>query len=535
MRMNEWPESWPRARTRFVQLHNGGIVRKARQNRHREIVRCCPLLIVVCCLPLVSSVFATDEDIVALRAKAEQGHAAAQYTLGLSYAFGTGVSKDHREAVKWYRQAAEQGHRDAQLSLGNCFYNGKGVPKHDREAIKWFHKAAEQGNVWAQCHLGRSYHNGEGVPKNSQEAIKWYRKAAMQNHEFSQMTLGRLYFDGQGVSKDYVSAYAWYNLAASHQRLIGIRPLWNTVRERRSFLAQQMTEKQIAAAQTLSQQLAASIGKDWARPENRIPVRIRPRLQRRINPDTQKSQGTGFFIAENGYLLTNFHVVKQATKISVRTSKGTVPAKLVRADKTNDLALLKVDGHFQALPLKSSQQVTLGNPVFTIGFPNTQVQGIQQKYTRGRINSLGGIQDDPRQFQISVPIQPGNSGGPLVDLQGNVVGIIVGRLRDIRVLEQSGSLPQNVNYAVKSSFALAFLETLPDLSRKLKRPRSAGTVKPEEIVRSVQDATVLILVNQPRGLDTPVRPGLRSPASPGGRPRTERVGENVFTQPRSRR
>ena len=252
------------------------------------------------------------------------------------------------------------------------------------------------------------------------------------------------------------------------------------------------------------------------------------------NPQTLESAGTGFFITKNGYLLTNYHVISQASKVSVATPKGLLSAKLIAVDEIHDMAVLKVEGRFDPLPLTYSRSITLGHPVFTIGYPNTQVQGVQQKYTKGTISSLGGIKDDSRQFQISVPIQPGNSGGPLVDQQGNVVGVVVGRLRDIRVLKQSGSLPQNVGYAVKSSFALAFLETLPDLGSKLKRPRAAGTATQREIVRNVQDATVRILVNQVQTTNTSSRSGPQPPASLNGVSEIRRVRGNSSVQPRAR-
>src|SRR5439155_17880452 len=105
------------------------------------------------------------------------------------------------------------------------------------------------------------------------------------------------------------------------------------------------------------------------------------------------------------------------------------------------------------------------------GFPNTNRQGTEPRLTKGEISSMSGIQDDPRHFQISTPVQPGNSGGPLVDLSGNVVGMVTSRLADAATLQASGSLPQNVNYALKSSCIVAFLETLAEPSAKLKEPR----------------------------------------------------------------
>jgi S1-C subfamily serine protease len=123
------------------------------------------------------------------------------------------------------------------------------------------------------------------------------------------------------------------------------------------------------------------------------------------------SSGTGFFITKDGYLLTNHHVVEDGRDISVRTDKGDLPAKVVKVDKKNDLAVLKVEGKFAALPLLSSRKAGLSEQVFTVGFPRPKLQGFSPKFTDGVSSSPAGIQDDPRDFQISVPVQPGNSGG----------------------------------------------------------------------------------------------------------------------------
>jgi len=101
--------------------------------------------------------------------------------------------------------------------------------------------------------------------------------------------------------------------------------------------------------------------------------------------------------------------------------------------------------------------------------------------------------DDPRYFQISVPVQPGNSGGALVNERGNVIGIVSAKLDAGAALAASGALPENVNYAVKSSLVLSFLESVPAVSAKLKAPNTKDE-KFEEVVKSAQDAAVLVLV-----------------------------------------
>jgi S1-C subfamily serine protease len=153
---------------------------------------------------------------------------------------------------------------------------------------------------------------------------------------------------------------------------------------------------------------------------------------------------------DDGYLLTNFHVVEDATDISVTVGREAYSATLIRQDLRNDLALLKVSGAFNPLPMVTSSAVKLGQEVFTIGFPNPDLQGVEPKLTDGRISALTGLLDDASRFQISVPVQPGNSGGPLMNSRGEVVGVIVARLADWAALQKTGALPQNVNYASRA-------------------------------------------------------------------------------------
>src|ERR1019366_7213852 len=173
-------------------------------------------------------------------------------------------------------------------------------------------------------------------------------------------------------------------------------------------------------------------------------------------------------ITNDGYLVSNYHVVKGAAKVRLLTGAGLIDATVVKVDAANDLALLKAIGRFAPLPIAASRTVKLGGTVATVDFPDIGLQGFAPKLAKGEIASLAGAADDPRYFQISLPVQPGNSGGALVDARGNVVGIVAAKLDASAALAATGSLPENVNYAVKSSLLLSFLESVPDVDAKLK-------------------------------------------------------------------
>ncbi len=412
-----------------------------------------------------------------VRKAAEQNFAQAQYNLGVFYASGQGVKKDQTEAVKWYRNAAEQNYTSAQSNLGLCYASGEGVKKNRTEAVKWYRKAADQNDAVAQYNLGICYENGEGVKKDQAEAVKWYRNAADQNLAQAQSTLGVFYAAGQGVVKDEVVAYMWYLLAAGQGDAPAKRGM--------AILENKMTRQQIAEGQALARNFTP----------RQLPVSGNNNAiaSADVAQSLPKASGTGFFITEDGYLITNQHVAGDGVQVRLVTATGIISAKVVKVDGANDLALLKADGKFAALPVASSRPVKLGGTVATIGFPNISLQGFSPKFTRGEIGSLSGPEDDARYFQISVPVQPGNSGGALVNDRGNVVGVVCAKLSAQAALSLSGALPENVNYAIKSSFLLGFLESVPEVAAKLKEP-NARDMKPEEIAEEAKEAAVLVLV-----------------------------------------
>jgi len=145
---------------------------------------------------------------------AEQGEAVGQRLLGWCYANGAGIAKDEKEAVKWYAKSSEQGDADGQRLLGWCYANGNGVPKDEKEAVKWYTKAAEQGEAVGQRLHGWCCENGTGVPKDEKEAVKWNTKAAEQGDADGQRLLGWCYENGKGVAKDEKEALRWYLKAA---------------------------------------------------------------------------------------------------------------------------------------------------------------------------------------------------------------------------------------------------------------------------------------------------------------------------------
>ncbi len=196
--------------------------------------------------------------------------------------------------------------------------------------------------------------------------------------------------------------------------------------------------------------------------------------------------GTGFVIAPGGYLVTNNHVIEDKTDYAVRDYKGRFyKATVIARDSDRDLVLLKVGGAFPSLRVASSESVSKGQHVLAVGYPQIAIQGNESKVTDGIISSFSGIKNDDNWFQISVPIQGGNSGGPLVTESGVVIGVVAATANVARYYKMTGNLPQNVNYAIKSKVLLDFL--------KFNNVQNVATSKGKTSIDAVDASTMLVI------------------------------------------
>ena len=192
------------------------------------------------------------------------------------------------------------------------------------------------------------------------------------------------------------------------------------------------------------------------------------------------SIGTGFFITDNGYLITSNHVINKFSSIFVIfPDSRKLPAKLIRFDEVNDLALLKVDAITSFLYLSHSQGVPAGMEVVTIGYPHVGIQGFAPKITQGIVNSPSGLKDDKNSFQFSAEVQKGNSGGPLIGPGGTVVGVVRSKLNALLMSQNTNDLSQNVNFATKSIKLLDLVKDLPNLP-------TTRNVDPEQPMRPIR-------------------------------------------------
>jgi TPR repeat protein len=171
--------------------------------------------------------------------------ALADFAKGL----GAYLEGDYATAMQEFRPLAEQGHALAQFSLGVMYNNGQGVTKGYKTAVKYFTLAAEQGHAGAQSNLGVMYEKGQGVTQDYKTAVKYYTLAAEQGLALAQSNLGMMYVTGQGVIQDYARAHMWWNIAASQGSEEAMKA--------RDIMAKNMTASQIEKAQTLAGECVA--------------------------------------------------------------------------------------------------------------------------------------------------------------------------------------------------------------------------------------------------------------------------------------
>lgn len=417
--------------------------------------------------------------LAACKEAAERGDPSCQNMLGILYGSGRGVHASEVEAAKWFRRAAEQGHGYAAVNLGYSYERGLGVPKSDqeaekwfllaakqhiaagefavgalhlrmnedpREALKWFRLAAKQGYALAEFALGAAYETGKGVKRNPRQAAKWYLQAAEAGDGYAQNALARLYERGTGVERDPREAYFWYFLASKSQDL---------------------SEKDRKEARAALAKLAAALGRDQVASIESEAAKFRPAETPHAAASGKErgssggprlyATGSGFFVATAGLAVTNNHVVAGCKAVRITEGEKSTPVTVVATEPDLDLALVKLPHPVPAAAVFRDGAPRLGESVVAMGFPLSGLLTSDAVITTGIVSALAGMRDDRRELQISAPVQPGNSGGPLLDARGHLVGVVVASLNGIRVAEATGAIPENVNFAIKGEEAKTFL------------------------------------------------------------------------------
>ena len=477
-----------------------------------------------------------EDDAEAMRRSrlaAEQGDAGAQYNLGVMYANGEGVPQDYAEALRWFRLAAEQSNVAAQSNMGVMYANGEGVPQDYAEALRWFRLAAEQGDAAAQNHLGAMYEFASGVPQDFVQAHKWYNLAASRTSSSDPDLREKAV-----RSRDRIATRLTPAQLARAQRLArewrpGASAAEPPVREQRPSISAvpaprasntgaNGTRDRIANLQQALRRLGYDPGLVDGIPGARTRAAIRAfqadtglpvtgqvseRLESAVlaalvaagqtpaptsepthRPLERESTGSGFRVSGQGHVLTNAHVVRGCTEVHI--PPGGVVEVMAR-EGSSDLALLRAPAGTSgaAAKFRQGRGIRPAASVVVMGYPLRGLLASEANVSTGAVSALAGPGDDRRLIQITAPVQPGNSGGPVLDAAGNVVGVVVAKLDAIKIARSTGDIPQNVNFAVSAGTARAFLdaEGIP-----YETAPSDPALEPAEVAAAARKFTVSV-------------------------------------------
>lgn len=403
------------------------------------------------------------------KAASAQGDAHATYYLGVLYSIGKGVDQDSDEALRLFRAAAAKNDPAAMVAIGDAYNDGDGVSEDAKQAYSWYKRAAEMNYPRGQTMVGWFMLTGRGgAPKDSKQAAGMVRAGAEQGDGMSMFVLAQLLSVGEGVSKDPRQAYMWALLASDRDV------------DKADTLISQLDRQLSAADKDAARQQAQGwrpkkagqsadpyIGKGGKDDDGQGGGASDKSTKSGGSQGGQAAAqgqvvatGSGFFVSRQGHVVTNHHVIKGCSRLDLGNEAiGMMPAQVMGDDPGNDLALLKTGYEPKSVANFRSGPVRQAENVMAYGYPLTGLVSSGGNATSGNITALTGMRDDVRYYQMSAPVQPGNSGGPMVDASGNVVGVVVSKLDALGVAKVINDIPQNVNFAIKASLAANFLDS----------------------------------------------------------------------------
>ncbi|MBR1266878.1 trypsin-like peptidase domain-containing protein [Bradyrhizobium sp. AUGA SZCCT0222] len=202
--------------------------------------------------------------------------------------------------------------------------------------------------------------------------------------------------------------------------------------------------------------------------------------------------GTGFVVSASGHVVTNQHVINGCVGDILGNLTGEAPLKLrlVSSDETNDLALLQAPSAFKEVATIRGKAIHSGDTVVAIGYPFHGLLSSDFTVTTGIVSSLSGIMNDTRFLQISAAVQPGNSGGPLLDTSGTIAGMVAAKLNALKVARATGNIPENINFAIKTGALRDFLDN--SVVPYQTAVEAKAELKTSDIARNARAFTLLI-------------------------------------------
>ena len=322
----------------------------------------------------------------------------------------------------------------------------------------------------ARGHYWKGVKNETNSVKSVPSAFKNYKSGALLGDRDCIHKVVEFIKDGKGVvpsiSEELIWRYAALALESDPDSL------WGALNKIRILIL----ERSLNSSQVGLESLRLSANKlvDQINKTSSQAKKSQPRKESTL------SYGTGFIISADGMILTACHVIKDGKKILINQAEGSLPAQIVAKDEKNDIAILKADGLASKTYLSFSKaEPKQGDKISTFGFPHSNIEGRDCKYSSGEISSLIGLGSDKRYLRLNLQVSPGNSGGPLLDASNHIIGILTAKLDAVKMFDQTGDLPTGVSYAVKNDWILRLLNT-NGLSQKISFNGSAN--KPSESI-----------------------------------------------------
>ena len=377
--------------------------------------------------------------------------------LGFMYLKGLYLEKDLSKALKYAQQGYDDNDDFSISVLANVLSSKDGSVEDKKQAFVLNKRLALHGSPEHMVKIGLSYTQGEVVEQDIAEGLRWL---------IALKSFG---------TRETIPLYETYKDLMDHWEKAITLEAWGKIEQGAKALVKDIKEN----------------NKNTNAPNKVSNTKTTTTEKRNNENKVAKQYGTGVIISKDGIIVTAAHVISGCQTIDICVNGKKVGGSILKVDKQNDIALLKAkDGDYMPVPVKCFGQQELGAKVFTVGYPNIEIQGLSPKMTRGEISSKNGMLDDPSCWQISVPIQKGNSGGGLFDENGNLIGIIVSKIDSLTSALEIGDSMQNVNYAVKAQYLGPLLK---EKAGKLPTPNNNKLfTSDEEIVKKVTKSTVLI-------------------------------------------